>query len=84
MRLSCERGDTGYHPDAAMLDIRILLDGQGVEACLTADSDKGEVWVCVEIPGRVYQERIIRAGEWTRWRYTGVVEIVENGTERRL
>lgn len=84
MRLSCDSHDPGYHPEANLLDIRIVMDGQPVERCVTADSDKGEVWVCLEIPGRVYQEMVKAPGTWTMWRYTGSVEIIENVTERRL
>lgn len=75
MRISVDATDAGFMPDANLFDIRILLDGIEVKNCLTADSDKGEILVFTGSSAN---------GSWlTEWR-KGKVEIVENGTERRL
>lgn len=70
-----DRQDPGFHPDANLLDIRITLDGKVLNGCLTADSDKGEVLVFTGYTGN---------GEYVTEVLYGKVEIIENGTERRL
>jgi len=85
MRISTEFSDPGFREDANMLDIRVMLDGVEVTTCFTCDSDKGEVWLGAKLPGREPIEAVRENRDcWTKYLYRGKVEIIENGTERKL
>lgn len=82
MRISTEQGDPGFLEDAYLLDVTILFDGEPVNMCVTADSDKGEI-VRLHIPldGKepvdfTYADPA--TGTFARYVYRGKVEIVEN------
>lgn len=89
MRISTEYGDPGFHPDANILDLRITFDGHAVSHVVTADSTRGEITcIGVPLPDELNAELVSHepggAGRLSRWTYKGKVEIIENGTERRL
>lgn len=84
MRLSVDRFDPGFHPEALLLDIRIVYNGKVIRNCITADSDAGEVVVHGEIIGGNLIGERIGDGEWPVRTYSGTVQIIENGTERQL
>lgn len=89
MRISTEYGDPGFHPDANILDIRITFDGHAVGHVVTADSTRGEITcIGVPLPSELNAELVScrpgAPGKLGRWTYRGRVEIIENGTERRL
>lgn len=83
MRISTQRGDPGFREDALWLDIRIEFNGVVIRNAVMADSDKGEMktrgYPVSGMPGVYMQED----GD-ASYVYKGKVEIIENGTERRL
>lgn len=85
MRISTERGAPGFREDALELDISIQFNGKVVNNCVMADSDTGELSVAGrKIACETETGRDERPGMWTVFHYKGKVEIIENGTERRL
>lgn len=88
MRISINRNDPGFHPDALDFDIRITLDGETVHNCVTADSDTNELVVSGHPIAGVtvdYYQLPTPVDSWKLYHYQGgKVEIIENGTERRL
>ena len=85
MRISTERGAPGFREDALLLDIRITFNGKPVTNAVMADSDAGELTVMDrELVGETPVDWDARPHWGKVIHYKGVVEIIENKTERRL
>ena len=73
MRLSVRRNDPGYHPEA--FGAEVYLDGQIIDDCITADEEKGEVFI---LKRNTLGEYIINAegANIAEERKTGKVQII--------